>query len=43
MHYGVAFYGTVKRFFVGSRQAKNWLVVYDNGDGEKVLLAILKK
>ena len=41
MHYSVAFYGTVKRCFVGSRKAKNWHIVYNNGDEEEILLAVL--
>ena len=42
-HYGVAFYGTVKRCFVGSRQAKNWHIMYNNKDSEDVLLAVLRQ
>ena len=41
MHYNVAFYGTVKRCFVGTRKAMNWHIVYDNGDEEEILLAVL--
>ena len=41
MHMCVAFYGTVKKCFVGSRKAKNWHIVHDNGDEEEILLAVL--
>ena len=41
MHMCVAFYGTVKKCFVGSRKAKNWHIVYNNGDEEEILLAVL--
>ena len=35
---GIVLYGTVKRYFVGDRQAKNWEIVYDNNKEEEEIL-----
>ena len=39
----ISFYGTMKRYFVGDRRAKNWHIVYDNEDKEEILLDEFRK
>ena len=36
MNYSIAFYRTIKRYFVGSQKAKNRHIVYNNGDQHKL-------
>ena len=40
---GLTFYGTVKRCFLGNRQAKTWDIVYDSNNSEEVLLVEFRK
>ena len=40
---GIVFYDTVKRFFVGDRQAKNWEIVYYNKEEEEMLIDEFRK
>ena len=43
LHTGLAFYGTMKGYYLGSQQAKTWHIVYNNKDLGDVLPVLLRQ